>query len=120
MKLKVLPPTLRKNNHYLVLDIFSQVEINKNDFVNICWDGCVKYFGECHTSDFNLWVMRFQEVNCKSDHFCYQAVVRCQRGYEEDLRVALACVNQYKNHRISILTIGMSGTIKAAVDKYFD
>ena len=26
MKLKVLPPTLRKNNHYLILDVKSEVE----------------------------------------------------------------------------------------------
>lgn len=119
MKLKVLPPTLRKNNHYLVVDIFSQDEIDKNDLVNIVWDGCVRYFGESHTADFNLWVMRFQEVACHSDHYCYQGVIRCQRGYEEDLRAALACINKYKNNRISILTMGMAGTIKAAVDKYF-
>ena len=28
MKLKVLPPTLRKNHHYLILDVKSEVEIS--------------------------------------------------------------------------------------------
>lgn len=119
MKLKVLPPTLRKNNHYLAIDIISQVELNKNDLVNVVWDGCVRYFGECFTANFNLWVMRFQEVSSESKNFSYQAIIRTQRGYEEDLRVALSCINKYKNRRISILTIGIAGTIKSAVDKYF-
>lgn len=119
MKLKVLPPTLRKNNHYLVVDIYSEVEITKNDLVNIIWDGCVRYFGELHTSNFNLWVMRFNKISCQSNHFCYQAIIRCQRDYEDDVRVALACISQYKSHRISIITIGISGTVKSGEDKYF-
>ena len=30
MKLKVLPPTLRKNHHYLILDVKSEVELAIN------------------------------------------------------------------------------------------
>ena len=35
MKLKVLPPTLRKNNRYLALDIKVKNVISKDDLVNI-------------------------------------------------------------------------------------
>lgn len=119
MRLKVLPPTLRKNNRYVVVDILSQKRIGKNDFINIIWDGCIRYFGECHTSNFNLWVMRFVEVSHFPLNFHYQAVIRCQRGFEDDLRSALTCIYKYKQFRISILTIGTSGTIKSAVDNFF-
>ena len=118
MKLKVLPPTLRKNNHYIVVDIYSQCELTKNEFISIVWDGCIRYFGECHTANFNLWIMRFQQIEHDSLNY-YQVVIRCQRGFEDDLRVALTCVNNYKHNRISIITIGISGTIKSAVNKFF-
>lgn len=43
MKLKVLPPTLRKNNRYLALDIKVKSVISKDDLVNIVWNGCIRF-----------------------------------------------------------------------------
>ena len=63
MKLKVLPPTLRKNNRYLVIDIKITSPIDKDDVVNIIWDACIRFQGECMTSNFNLWVMKFYEMD---------------------------------------------------------
>lgn len=118
MKLKVLPPTLRKNNHYLAVDIVFDGTISKNSFVNIIWDGCIRFWGELGTSNFNLWVMNFVEMENVFGYKHYRAVVRCQRGFEEDLRAALACIYNYNNKRISINTIGIAGTIKACIKKF--
>lgn len=57
MKLKVLPKSQRKHNHYLVLDIKSEEELSKNDFTSIVWDACVRFQGENNTSNFNLWTI---------------------------------------------------------------
>ena len=62
MKLKVLPPTLRKNNRYLTVDIKVKGDLNKDEFVGLIWDGCIRFWGELTTSNFNLWVMRFYEI----------------------------------------------------------
>ena len=118
MKLKVLPPTLRKNNHYLAVDIIFEDSLDKNTFVNIIWEGCIRFWGELGTSNFNLWVMNFVNLGDIPDYNHYRAIVRCQRGYEEDLRAALCCINNYRNKRISITTIGLSGTIKSCAKKY--
>ncbi len=120
LKLKVLPPTIRKNNHYLVIDVIFDGVLDKDQLVNIVWDGCVRFWGEMETSNFNLWVMRFAQVGDCSQYNQYRAVVRCQRGFEEELRAALTCINNYKHKRISIATIGLSGTVKACMDRYFD
>ena len=114
MKLKVLPPTLRKNNRYLTLEIKSESPIVKDDLVTIVWDACVRFQGECNTSNFNLWVMKFYEMEKSEDYYSYKAIVRCQRGYVDDVRSALALANKYNNFRIAITTIGLSGTIKAS------
>ena len=114
MKLKVLPPTLRKNNRYLTLDIKSASPLTKDELVNIIWDNCVRFQGECNTSNFNLWVMKFFEFEKTDDYAHYKSIVRCQRDFTEDVRSSLALVNKYNSKNISITTIGVSGTIKAS------
>ena len=114
MKLKVLPPTLRKNNRYLTLDIKAETPINKDNLVSIIWDGCVRFHGECMTGNFNLWVMKFYENEKTDDYYSYKAIVRCQRGYSDEVRSALALVNRFDNKRIAITAVGLSGTIKAS------
>lgn len=114
MGLKVLPPTLRKNNRYLTTDIKITSPITKDDFVSIVWDSCVRFQGELNSSNFNLWVMKFYEFEKTDEYWHYKAIVRCQRDFVDDVRSALALANMYKNGRISITTIGLSGTIKAS------
>ena len=114
MKLKVLPPTLRKNNRYLTLDIKITSPIDKDDVVSIIWDACIRFQGECATSNFNLWVMRFYECDRHDGFYSYKSIVRCQRDYVDEVRSSLALVNKYNNAKIAVTTIGSSGTIKAA------
>lgn len=114
MKLKVLPPTLRKNNRYLTLDIKSDSKITKDDLVNIIWDACVRFQGECNTSNFNLWVMKFYEIEKTDEYIHYKAIVRCQRDFVEEVRSSLALAFRHNGNVISITTIGLSGTIKAS------
>ncbi len=114
MKLKVLPPTLRKNNRYLTLEIKSKTSITKDDLVGIVWDACVRFQGEANTANFNLWVMKFYEFEKMDDYFNYKAIVRCQRGFVDEVRSSMSLVNNYSKSKIAITTIGLSGTIKAS------
>ena len=114
MKLKVLPPTLRKNNRYLALDIKSASPLTKDELVNVVWDNCVRFQGECRTSNFNLWVMRFYEFEKTDEYIHYKSILRCQRGFTEDVRSSLALASKFNSRNISITTIGVSGTIKAS------
>lgn len=114
MKLKVLPPTLRKNNRYLTVEIKSSSPLIKDDLVTIVWDACVRFQGECGSADFNLWVMKFYECEKSDEYYSYKSIIRCQRGYVDQVRASLALANRYNNCRIAITTIGLSGTIKAS------
>ena len=115
MKLKVLPPTLRKNNRYLVVDIKIEYSISKDDLVGITWDACVRFQGEAMTSNFNLWVMKFFEIEKTSEFHHYKAIIRCQRNYVDEVRSSLALINKSNYKRISLTTIALSGTIKSAL-----
>lgn len=114
MKLKVLPPTLRKNNRYLTVDIKVQSEISKDDLVGIIWDACIRFQGELDTSNFNLWVMKFYETGRMEQYCSYKAIIRCQRDFVEEVRTSLALANSYNHKRIAITTVGLSGTIKSS------
>lgn len=120
MKLKVLPPTLRKNNRYLTVNIKSEALLNKKDLVGILWDASIRFWGECETANFNLWVMRFYELEQSEGIYNYKSIIRCQRGFEDKVRVALVCVKKFNNKRISFSTIGLSGTIKSSTEKYIN
>ena len=111
MKLKVLPKSQRKHNHYLVLDVKSEEELTKNEFTSIVWDACIRFQGENNTSNFNLWTIELIE---KEESFFineYKAILRCQRNFEDEVRSSLALLNNYNKRRISITCIGISGTI---------
>lgn len=114
MKLKVLPPTLRKNNRYLTLDIKATSPITKDEFVSMVWDACIRFQGEGMTSNFNLWVMKFYEIEKTEEYTHYKSIVRCQRDFTENVRSSLALTYKYSGNVISITTIGLSGTIKAS------
>ena len=112
MKLKVLPKSQRKHNHYLVLDIKSEEELSKKDFTSVVWDSCVRFQGENNTSNFNLWTIELIRNENISSFNEYAAILRCQRGFEDAVRSSLALTHNYNRKRISITCIGISGTIK--------
>ena len=112
MRLKVLPPTLRKNSRYLTVDIKITSPISKDDLVTIVWDACIRFKGECETSNFYLWVMKFYDLEKTDDYYHYKAIVRCQRGFVEEVRSSLALVNRHEGRKISMTVVGLSGTIK--------
>ncbi len=114
MKLKVLPPTLRKNNRYLTVEIKITSPISKDEFVSCIWDVCIRFQGEANTANFNLWVMKFFEIDENEDFYTYKAIVRCQRDFVDDVRSSLALAAKYNNSKIAMTTIGLSGTIKAS------
>ena len=124
MKLKVLPPTLRKNHHYLILDVKSEVEISIEDMLSYSWDACIRYWGENHSSNFDLWVMRHYLIEESTQNneaiFNYKTVLRCGRSYEDYLRVALSTLTRQNKKRIAINTIGVSGTIKSGISKFIE
>ena len=115
MKLKVLPPTLRKNHHYLILDVKSEVEISIEDMLSYSWDACIRYWGENHSSNFDLWVMRHYLIEESTQNneaiFNYKTVLRCGRSYEDDVRVALSTLTRQNKKRIAINTVGKGCTV---------
>ena len=136
MKLKILPPTLRINNHYLTLDIKSEVKLDKSELISAIWYACLRLYGEIGTSAFNLWLMRFYDItdttkglennnqkpqnNNDLSYYHFKATLRTQAGYEDEVRGSLALLTQYNHKKIAISTIGISGTISSSIEKFIN
>ncbi|RBQ22923.1 Ribonuclease P protein component 2 [Candidatus Methanobinarius endosymbioticus] len=143
MKLKILPPTLRINKRYLVLDVKSEVKLSKDELVSAIWYGCLRLYGESETSAFNLWLIKFydiadnnsnnHDINNKiinndkksingknSQYYHFKAVLRCQRGYEDKIRGSLSMLSNHNNKKIAISTIGISGTIASSIENFIN
>jgi len=145
MKLKILPPTLRTKNRYLVLEIKSELEFSKNELVLAIWDACIKFYGECETSKFNLWLMRLYNMpsptweqnlidnednilvndldnnyNPSSDCIYQKAILKCRRNCENKVRASLAIMSNYKGKKIAINTVGISGTVSSSKHKFIN
>ena len=72
----------------MTLDIKSQSGFSKDDLVLAIWDACIRFWGEQGTSEFDLWLMRLYSDDEVKDYYHYRAILRCQRGYEEEVRAA--------------------------------
>lgn len=117
MKLKILPPTLREKKRYIALKIYSQNRIKKEDITNILWNSIINLYGEIESSKINLWIIETNEIK-NSKRFQQNVIVKCQRGYEEEAITAFNTIFRQKETRITVHTIGTSGTIKSLKQKY--
>lgn len=118
MKLKMLPPSLREPQRYLAVEIISEEPLEKNDIVSIIWTTCLRLHGECETSKFKPWLIRAWEPIKDGEKYKQKCIIRCKRGEEEKVRAALSSTSQYDNKRVAIHTIGISGTIRSATQKF--
>jgi ribonuclease P/MRP protein subunit POP5 len=117
MKLKILPPTLREKKRYIGLKIYSSTKLKREEIFSILWNSIINIYGEIESSKINLWIVESKEVP-NPQRFQYNAIVKCQRGYETELITAISSIYRYKKERIVVHSIGTSGTIKSLKKKY--
>lgn len=118
MKLKILPPTLRINKRYIVFELITQKQLSRLELIQIIWNNCLYYYGEIETSNFRLWLMRMFDFESKGDDYITKGILQCDRDCVEKVKVALCLANTFDNNKIVFHTLGVSGTIKSAINKF--
>ena len=108
MKIKTLP-TLRDKKRYLAVEVTSEQTINRQQFFNEILDSADSLFGDKGISEINPKLMSYD------GRF---GIIRCAREKTQETRAALACINNIRRIRVSILVLGISGTIKGATEKF--
>ncbi len=108
MKIKTLP-TLRDKKRYLAFEVTSEKTINRQPLFNEILDSAASLFGDKGISEINPKLMSYD------GRF---GIIRCAREKTQETRAALACINNIRRIRLSILILGISGTIKGATEKF--
>ncbi|MCZ7356497.1 MAG: ribonuclease P [Candidatus Methanoperedens sp.] len=102
-------PVLRDKKRYLAFEVASEQEITRQELVGEISNSMRSLFGDAGCSEINFGLMSFGGI---------YGIIRCSKENTEKTRAALACINKVRGFRISILVLGISGTIKGAMEKF--
>jgi len=102
-------PTLREKKRYIAFEINSEKLITRQELVREISNSIISLFGDTGASEINPALMSFE------GRF---GILRCAREKKNETRAGLACINNIHGSRISIMVLGISGTIKSATEKF--
>lgn len=102
-------PVLREKKRYIAFKILSQNSINRRDLTEELLDSMYSLFGDKGTSEINPSLMSYDGD---------LGILRCQKDRTSDTRAALACISRVRGGCVSIKVLGISGTVKGAMEKF--
>ena len=102
-------PTLREKKRYLAFKIISENTINRGELTGELLDSISLLFGDKGESEINPSLMSYDGR---------YGILRCQKDRTTDTRAALACINRVGGGRVSFMVLGISGTVKGAMEKF--
>lgn len=102
-------PALREKKRYLAFRIISEDTINRRDLTEELLDSICLLFGDKGESEINPSLMSYDGR---------YGILRCQKDRTTDTRAALACINRVRGGRVSIIVLGISGTVRGAMEKF--
>lgn len=113
-KPEILPSSQREKKRYIVFEIMAEDKIKFNKVVEAIWHSMLDLFGEVTSSDINFWVMKD-----RWDYKTQKGIIKCSHIYVDQVRTALSLLTRIGDTRVFFNTLGESGTIKTATEKYF-
>lgn len=102
-------PALREKKRYIAFKIISMIAINRKELSDELFYSICSLFGDVGASEINPSLISYDME---------YGILRCKRNRTQDTRAALACINSIKGGRVSIVVLGISGTIKGAMEKF--
>ncbi|AFK22947.1 ribonuclease P protein component 2 [Pyrococcus sp. ST04] len=110
-KPKTLPPTMRDKHRYIAFQIIAEDTLTKDDIKELIWNAVLRTLGELGTAKAKPWLVKFDEKS-------QTGILRCDRNYVEEIRFSLTLVSSWREKRVMIRTLGVSGTIKRLKRKF--
>lgn len=102
-------PTLRDKKRYIAFEINPACSISRQELMREILNSIISLFGDVGAGDINPALMSFE------GRF---GILRCARNKTMEARAGLACINNVGRIRLSIMVLGISGTIKGATEKF--
>jgi ribonuclease P/MRP protein subunit POP5 len=115
--MKHLPKHLRPRWRYLAVELESwpDAALSRDDFQRSVWFAAQNLIGDAGSADADLRVVDFAFTDGAGE-----ALVRVRRGEVDRARAALACVSEVRDDPVRVAVRGVSGTIRAAAEKYLE
>lgn len=113
-RIKALMPTLREKKRYVAFKIMSENKIVSFDAVsNAIFDSGRKLFGELGMAELGLIPVKERWNNEKQI-----GLVRVNHKYVNQIKAAFALIKEIDNNKVIVSSIGTSGIMKKAVERY--
>lgn len=113
-KPETLPSSLRKKKRYIAFKIVSEEKIGFGDLINALWSSILDLFGEVNTGEINFWLIKDSWNKEKQ-----RGLIKCNHNHVKNVRLAVALIDRIGDSKVSIRSLGVSGTMKSARKKYF-
>ena len=112
-KIKAVLPSLREKKRYLVFEIISKDKINPNKVSESILGSCKDYLGEMGMAKAGLLML-----NDKYNQENQRGIIRVSNKMLNNLKAALCFVKEIDNQQVIVKSVGVSGILKKAENKY--
>ncbi len=108
--MKPLPPTLREKRRYILARIAPRWHVSGDTRLlhQAVMEATTSLWGDAEAAQIQPAVV-FQQGDC--------AIVRCRRGTEQQLAVAMATIHRIGENAVAVRTIATSGTIRTLKER---
>ncbi len=114
MKIKPILPSLREKKRYLVFEIISKNKITDFAMVsNAIVNNTLSFLGELGTAKAGINMLRD-----KFDTASSRGIIRVNNSYVDSLRSALSLISNFNGEQAIVRSVGVSGILKKACNKY--
>lgn len=112
-KLKPLPPSQREKKRYLAFEIISDGRFSFAEASRAIWDGMLSFLGITGTAAAGIWLLAD-----KYDEDRGQGILRLNHAHMDEARGALSLITAIRNEPVIVRSLGASGVLKKAVERY--
>lgn len=113
-ELQPLPKSLREKKRYIVFEVLCERDRELGQVVDAIWDAVLDLLGQQGAARANPWVM-----GDLFDDEKQRGGIRVNKDDVEEVRAALALVQEVGGEEAAIQVLGVTGTMDSAREKYF-
>jgi ribonuclease P/MRP protein subunit POP5 len=111
--MKKLKPALREKKRYIAFQVEGERQYSKREVVREIVNQSLSFFGESGASEFNLWVVEFNEA-------LQQGFLVCHNKAVGKLKACLGLIGSIGEEKVHFRVLGVSGTIKSLRRKFLN
>lgn len=111
--MKTLLPSLKEKKRYVVFDVISEQNLDKKDIENVIYNSCKNFIGEFSYSKTGINILSELGNNKKG-------IIRVNNKYVDYVKSSLMMIKEINGKKVVIKSIGVSGILKKAKERYLN